>query len=755
LSRAHSILFVWIALVAGVARGSISIDARADSQAPAAVPSAPAQATPPAAGQASAAPQNPPVTAPPSIPPEKPKRPQRGGDDEDGGFGLGRLPPGVPPEFEGLGVMVVNRLTGKTAANVRVRWATQPVLDGWVAQGASLEHDDPEDLLAKSKDPLMTEAAGVAITPSAPGRMLVDARIGTLYGYAWVDRNRTSQARIELSEDRDIVVQTTDANGAPLPGVTVLLRDSSCSDLWRAETSGEDAKAKFRHAWFRIERDASPGDCWLFAEGVMPGSTAVRISRSKLPVSDVHLDVAPSARVVCHITDLEGASITKDVRVALSGAGVNELCGRRTERIAKNGEAIFERVELGRDLVIDVDGFGVFEDLHASAHGPTEAGHDTTVNLRFARRWPVAKLTFADAQDKPLAGAKVAGWFVHRDAAGPRYEAFSAPIETDDAGHARLAVRTPSAGAGPSSVCFALRNAGGDWISSASAPIPSDWTSGERDLGAVRLAELPVLAAGYVIDDRGASVVDATVEISSAADSATPLERFTTDPRWSARSDARGYFKLRGIVDGPALAITAFGVGYVQPARVAQKPGDVKTKLTLSRCSSLTGHILLPGRLPIEWVRLTIDTDEERLPLRVDFGGWFRCQNLKSGGFALSVYVEGIDDPVHFVERVDVRPGVEVNDGRVALIDLRNRLTFVTLNVLAADGGTVENGVLRVVEHVGEDENARSIPIQAGSVSFATLDAAAKVEVRVPGFLPKMLSDLTGDVEVRLDRAPH
>jgi hypothetical protein len=95
--------------------------------------------SPPTSSMKSVAQEPDPAPTKPAPKPQKPARPEPS-DDEDGPSipGLGRLPKGVPPEYEGLGVICVSAATGRPIADVKVRSLTQKELDEWSARNPGL-----------------------------------------------------------------------------------------------------------------------------------------------------------------------------------------------------------------------------------------------------------------------------------------------------------------------------------------------------------------------------------------------------------------------------------------------------------------------------------------------------------------------------------------------------------------------------------------------------------------------------------------
>lgn len=677
---------------------------------------------------------------------------------------LGVLPAGPGPEYEGLGVMCVHHVTQRRLGGVSVRWALQADLDAWLARnpGRRLEDVDSaallDEIFPKTSRPATSVDGGVALTPSAPGRILVDARQGALYGFAWVDRNRSPRARIEMVEDRDLFLRVRaapgDAGAPGLAGVPVVVRDSSCVEIWRGTTSGEEGVARMRHAGFVIARDASPGPCMALVDGVVPSARAFTVNAGELPLSEVDLPLARCGRVEVVVKDEHGERVRGPHVVRLSSPGA-DACERVTARVAVDGRATFEFVEELVPLNVTADGLDEYESVTFAARGPDSPTSPRTLECSFRRRLPSVRVHLVEAPAVPVVDARGTAWL--------EYEldgrAYTLParrdVVTDGDGHAAIVFDVPPADARRFALFVALKNRFGDWYSSGRRELGLDAFDHAVDLGRFEVTEMPTLAAGYVLDDRGSPVGGAWVELSHADDPALAPEEFALDARWTTTADDLGRFRLRGFVDGARLALSASAPEHVRPERREIPRGERKISLTLPRTSSIVGKILLPERMPIDDVRIWVESAGEVVPGLIGANGSYRVAQIAPGEAALRVLVAGFDEPVYEVPNLTARPGTDINDANVATIDLRPRLSFLSVYVLAPGDVPVEKGVAVVREEVGDEVREREVPLRSGFASFYARSSRVDVEIRAPGFATKALVGVDRDTEVRLEPTPR
>ncbi len=669
------------------------------------------------------------------------------------------FPKGVDPEYEGLGVLCVSVTTGRPIADVQVRALTAKEIDAWSTAhpGQSVQDEDPKVVLDSAKESVKTNAYGIAITESGPGRMLVDAKLGVLYAFAWVDRDKVSQVKLVMVEDHDVVFRTRSTDGSVITGVPVVVSDEGCTEIWRGVTQGDDANVHMRHASYLMERDPAPGSFTAYVEGVFPSSEAVELLRGKSVPDKVDLVVPASHPLRVHVKDPQGRPVTKPFLVAVIAGTASPLaCEDRSSRTTHDGEASFDRVESKKDakFTVFLDGGDAFE----STSQQVEAGLEE-VDVSFVRAFRVARVHVTDPAGKPIERGRVRAWLRLGSLAVPAGSGDWAP-EADGALSIPLGRNDPWTWNAShqaehfSSVVLVQIDPAGDALASVEIPVPDDFTDGERDFGSVRMKELPFLVQGYVVDDRDAAVPGAWVRLRQIP---VPGGKYVRFPALDcpAMSDSSGFFKLRGSPPEGDIDLVCEAPDHLMMPLAHVERGDKKVRIVMSRLGTLVSKFLLPAGMPSERVSVKIDSGDQTLTLHLGPNDIVHAAKLAPGKLELSVSVAGIPQPVLSIQEVEVKPGVEVVDPRVVQIDLRQRVFQRTLHVNDPEGKPVSYLTGRVIETSEDRRPPRKITGEDGVIRFITLQASVDVNLGAPGFVTQDLHDVDKDMDVTLERAPR
>ncbi len=697
----------------------------------------------------------------PAPPPGKQKPPPKDPEDDGSNGGLGRLPKGVDPEYEGVGVTCVSQSTGRPIGDVAVRAMTTKDLEAWsIAHGgASVDDEDPKVVLDSVTTPAKTSQYGIAITDSGPGRMLVDARLGTLYAFKWIDRNKVTQVKLTMVEDHDLEFRTHAADGSAVAGVPVVVSNAQCVEIWRGITKGDDASVRMRHANFLIELDPTPGSCTAFIEGVLPTSSPIGLMRGGLPAKAIDLFLPASHSIRVHVKDPKGQPVSRPFAAMLTASDESTSCGDRSSGMTKEGVVTFDRVETGAAAksTLYLDGGDVFESVRSTVDS---SQHD--VDVSFARAFRVARVHVEDAAGKPLVQGHVRLWLrtgniVH----------LAGHVEYVTGMNGELGIPLGSNGtmgwanfaqedAQISSISLVQLDPAGDTVASIEIPIPADFADGERDLGSVRLKELPFLVQGYVVDDRDAAVPLARVRLREKG-SEVPGFGFpsATSPGWVANSDTSGFFKLRATLPDGDIDLVCDAPDHVMMPLAHVERGDRKVRIVMSRFGTLLSKFILPPGMPSELVSMDIESGAKHTTGKLDNNAIVHVTNLAPGKIKVVVSVAGLAKPVVSLDEIEVKPGLEVTDAHVTQIDLRQRVYYRTLHVNDPDGKPISYVNGRVVEVSEDHRPPRRIEGQDGVVTVVTTQAGVDLEISAPGFVTQTLHDIDKDTDVVLERTPR
>ncbi|MBL8858096.1 MAG: hypothetical protein JNL28_06320 [Planctomycetes bacterium] len=698
-----------------------------------------------------------PIVAPPAPetsrkPPQVPTQPaSKGGVGEGGMLGLGSLPLGPGAAYQGLGVQVISHATTEPIAGALVRWATADQLAEWsrAHHGMPPELVDPAVVLDLCTTPVPTQSGGIAITESAPGKMLVDARSGVLYGFAWVDRDVQARTRIDVVADGTLAVEVVDFATQPVGGVTVLVRDSSGVDLWSA-TSAQDGLAYWPHAPFVIARDATPGVCTVMLERVTDGwwrksaqitvesfagskdSTGHATTAGRDPI---RLVAGAVGRVEVELFTESGQRVDELVTVSLRTAADAGGAGA-VRRATRSAHAVFE-VEPGLDLVLDIDGHDSFESRSQNLRGPEKANETSTIRAVVGPRLPVVRARLVGEGAEPLRTVKGAAWIETGAPTGQHPTAGRVEFETDDAGQVRIVLHPLPEQAQIAALLIVTRNKFGDWFSAVHVPLAD--ARRDTDLGDLTLAEMPTVVAGYVLNEREWPVPNAQVEIATSDDPTLDPDLFQPDLRFTAVADQVGYFRLRGLVEGARIALTVSAPDHTRPKRRVVERGDRKLALAIERCASIAGKLILPGGMPPDPVHVWIDLEYESIPARIGPDLVYRCVGIPRGDFDLRVMVDGLPEPAYLVQNMSALPGVDQRDPGTTTVNLQQRLGWFACSVRSSDERVALTGVALVTETHDSGPVVREVPFQKGLLEFPAATKVVDIEVRVEGYETRLL----------------
>lgn len=707
--------------------------------------------------------------APTTPPPANPKRtfPAREGATESGIPGLGSLPAGPGAAYQGLGVQVFSRSTGQAVVGARVRFALQAQLDEWqrAHPETPLDLADPETILELCTQPVQTKSHGVALADSAPGRMLVDARVGTQYGFAWVDRDKEARARIDLVEDHTLSVRVIAAGSAPLGNAGVVVRDSSCTQLWRGVTDAH-GRARWPHAAFVIERDASPGNCVALVEFVtLTSGTYPHVNEIQRPFGaqeELYFRLqTPAGSLRVTVVDTDGKRVDEPLRLSCGYAswGGGELsnfgCSEEVDRTLDHGSATFEHVERDFGPDIRIDGGSVFESVVRKDPQGIAENETREVTLTCGRRFPVVRARLVGPDGKPLAKVTATAWHESDDAGEPFSLEALQRVGTDDAGAVRFTL--PFAPGGKRTMSktkdrflILTHNEFGDWCFAETVELQTALAEGELDLGERHLTEMPTLASGYALADRGWPVPNAVIEVSASDDLAADPESFTAYPRFAAVADQMGRFRLRGLVPGSRIALTASAPDHMRPPRRIVERGERKLALELTRCASISGNIMLAPSVPAENTHVWIDLADESIPAAIDANLKWRCAGLPPGNAGLRVTIDDMAQSVYAVPALVLAPGIEFTDPQSTTIDLRARVTRISLRVLNADDKPIGSASAVVTEQREEGPFTRTLAIENGVLEVLALRPTVDIEIHAAGFETLALTSVANSGKVKL-----
>ncbi len=652
--------------------------------------------------------------------------------------GLGALPPGVPAEEEGLGVLVV-RPDGQTVVDAQVRWLMQSDLDALRAQGVLVDELDPADLLTHSTRTARTNYLGFAMLTSERGAMVVDARHGDQYGCARIQRSETGHLRLPLALDTRLDVEVVDGAGRPRAGAGIVLRGGDCQPIWDARTDAS-GRATLRHADGAVRAARARFQDLSIAVDV-PGGDLRVLPRGQMPAEPVRLVADPGVRVVVWVRDVDAQPCLRPVRVELAPAGRESDCTARRERALVQGSAAFEDLPPGAVLTAIV--------------GPGCAPAATHVQVAAARDSSETNVIVAS----PSAMPRVRGRIV--DPGGTPWREFHVSAFTSSAGSAWAAQSYGNGAQADQDGVFTLdvpawhapwlnakvadsvqlslvaRNAYGRAVVAEPIELADPPQSTPRELGDVRATDWPVLARGSVFDENERPLEGASVELCDA--SGAP------DVRTRTMTDARGLFTLRG----PASAGEELRVRATEPERraadatVTLRRGEPRAHIVIAVHGRLAGSVLLPANAPASGVVVRLDQPSgAQLTLSVDETGSYAFSNVEPGATRVLFVPAGFEEPVLVLEQVGIPRGGASTDERLRGTDLRTKLELLELEVVDERGLPIVSGQAGPVSNdpVGEGRpRGRSYETVDGIARVLVPRGLARLQISAHGYEPVVL----------------
>jgi len=275
-------------------------------------------------------------------------------------------------------------------------------------------------------------------------------------------------------------------------------------------------------------------------------------------------------------------------------------------------------------------------------------------------------------------------------------------------------------------------------------------------------ASRPVLVSGTVVDDRKVPVGGASVFVWDA--DAQERRRSTM-----AVADGSGRFVLRESRSALHLIAGASKPGYLDAKPVPFDRGAQGIELVLERGGVIAGTVLVDPGIPVESVRLHLESSTESRDRLASRGTGDASEDdepgvrtpAKDGAFAFEgvpakdarLVVTIVDDasPLLEIRAIQVREVGEPTDPRIDPVDLRGMLELVTIEVQDDQGKSCSNAMVVLGDPSGARE-ARGKLTQEGRATFVCASGPHDVEVELAGWRRAHLASVHGNQVVQLKR---
>lgn len=501
-----------------------------------------------------------------------------------------------------------------------------------------------------------------------------------------------------LHLDGPIEVQTRDADGRPIANVPLALAEHVNAEKGLARradaTTDERGRAVFEHGRALLER--SPGaPLTVVVDGSFPSLVERNVSLDDLgsPIS-ITVPAFGSIEVIVH--DFDDHEVRDELLVTRSPRGLELPFVFPEERppTLQKGRVVFPVVAVG--VAVDFETY-----LHPgkAAIGPlrgtatvARAGERVELVLGGSKSVPILVARVVDEDATPLARVTLQLQVMQPP---PDVRVVGA-LETDDAGRFRLPL--PNWPNGGGALRLVLLPAGERPLLTAVFDVPVALVKGEQTLPDIVLHGLPFIAAGRVVDQLGAPIDKARVEV---------LERAKDGSKWlatngAAVTDADGVFTISAELVDAELGIRA-SANDAPPMEIAPLVrGSRGLELALERWASFDGSAWIdPGLSPAEvnvvWIT-TSPKDGGTVTFRMNGASrpaakgealaYFTGQRLQAGTGRLEF--RAISTVILTLDPIELRPGR--NDDLVRRLDLRSLIRVFNLTINDQRGESIGSG---------------------------------------------------------------
>lgn len=451
------------------------------------------------------------------------------------------------------------------------------------------------------------------------------------------------------------------------------------------------------------------GSATLAVEVDEPLSDAPRVTLGDAPTADapVTLRLPPFGSAIARVLDPAGAPIDDggDVFLFWREPGSDARWGRiGTPRApSRGGQAILAAVPLGQELLLRASGTKQWQSGEVIVRGPQTAGEVVRVDLRVGPAWAFVVGQLVDVHGAPFVRPQVS--------MGVGTLAADAPPDAEPKGVDTMLLWTKLDAEGRFRVRAGLEppvgrrrvlvaehtDEGREAALKAIVPLPDTMASGvDHDVGAVTfVAPAPerVLCTGRVVDAAGVGL--AGIDVAAGYhDSA--LGRWVGLHHQRVRTDAEGAFEVRTALPAPASFTLSASAHDRVPVQVAISEGSHRV-LTLARGGRLHARIQAPSGVPVQLLVGSIVDAQGRTREPNQLGGGFGANNLAPGRYDVVVRIAHSDIELARVPGIVVSEGQEVDDERLAPIDVTDRCRALRLRLMDAEGNVISQANVHIV----------------------------------------------------------
>lgn len=561
---------------------------------------------------------------------------------------------------------------------------------------------------------LRTDGEGLAVLPRESGPCLCSVLHDGEFGFLVVPpRDRVFPLQLQADETLRLAAQFADSTAAAGVPIAVLQQrageDGPARPLWQGDSDARGA-VLLRHFQLHRQPNDNPDRKETFAAiARVPGASAVPFAGRPAPGEPVVVMVPPLGRIAVQVVDHGGAPVLAQGSIGLTSEGgpaaaasdapplPRQFLAQNREKPPGDALVLLPFAEVMAPLRVHAR----FPESRRAAEvgpltGPSTAGETRTVTLPLGPQQALLAGRLLGPTGEPLGAAptavEVTLWhdgkrLVHGDVHAlddGRFDWVLGDFGERDGFvvEFRLVPKEGVLGATPLPAAEPL-----------GARVRTGTIRGGRriELGDVRLAVLPVLASGEVLDDAGQPIAGARVTVRCGSLPAGDRAREMTPLRSLAtRCDEQGRFTILG--EAPPTTCELLAEQDQHFAETLPLQAGAPHRLVLQRAGRLRGRVLLPDWLAEGAVSLHLypyeegrqkDTRAMRLSRRS--GGRFTLDMIRPGRFEARLQLRNAPQPLVVFGDLFVPPG-DTRDPRLQPLDLRALLFRYQLRAVDAFG---------------------------------------------------------------------
>ena len=525
--------------------------------------------------------------------------------------------------------------------------------------------------------------------------------------------------------------------------------------------------AVFRHFQFSRERQEKwwPEEHRDRFEAVLttPLAAPARAAFSGRPLPDepVELRAPAMGSVTLRTVDRDGRPFTHPVRGTLRvGAGASPGWSRvQLRKEQDEAGVVFSHVGLGLQLVADcrLDDRD-FRWRSPAFSGPQQPGEHVVYDLVVAPDAAMLHGRVLDPQGDPMASRELT--FLINSRRG-RLEGEEVVLDRDGRFHLPYAPRDPSV----APFRFQVRDQADLDVPGLARTLPALAAEGVTDMGDLQLGALAQVAFGRVVDDLGAPIEGASVQLQRERPSGRNGDRlrFQDEAFTDARTDENGEFWMFGDMESARYRLRVRADGYF-PEETAGVDRVTGSEIRMMRRAKLVGTVQLPEwlsskRVKVELRRLDAAAgDRGREDQIRDWRGehYIYFDWARPGAYSLSLRVQEMPEPFLRVDGLVVRPGDRDPHPRLTDLDLSNYLYRFEISAVDGAGQRVNPKsplLARVLRSSGEAQFV-GFSWKRGKVEVVHGAPTLEVSPIAPGFRAERQVLSAGRSELRFLRVP-